>query len=231
MNLCVIPARGGSKRIPRKNIKEFCGKPMIAYAISAAKDSGLFDHIVVSTDDPEISSIAKEWGAQVPFFRPPELSDDHTPTVPVIVHALQACEAIGWDAEYVCCIYPCVPFVQVADIQKTFTLLVNSQTDYVFPVAKFPSTIQRALKRNEDGFTLPFYPQYELVRTQDLEPAYFDAGQFYWGISNAWESNPRIHACGLGYELPTWRVVDIDDDDDWKRAEILYDIFSERRQQ
>jgi pseudaminic acid cytidylyltransferase len=221
MNLAIIPSRGGSKRIPRKNIKVFGGKPMIAYAITAAKNSGLFDHVLVSTDDAEIASIANEWGASTPFVRPAELANDFTATVPVIAHAIQACEALGWSFENVCCIYPGVPFIEVADLQGSFKHLEAGSAEYCFPVAEFPSAIQRALKRNSDGVMQPFYPEFELTRSQDLEPAYYDAGQFYWGKKKAWLSNPRIHSSGIGYQIPSWRVVDIDTPSDWERAELL----------
>ena len=221
MNLAIIPSRGGSKRIPRKNIKLFGGKPMIAYAITAAKNSGLFDHVLVSTDDAEIASIANEWGASTPFVRPAELANDFTATVPVIAHAIQACEALGWSFENVCCIYPGVPFIEVADLQGSFKHLEAGSAEYCFPVAEFPSAIQRALKRNSDGVMQPFYPEFELTRSQDLEPAYYDAGQFYWGKKKAWLSNPRIHSSGIGYQIPSWRVVDIDTPSDWERAELL----------
>ncbi|WP_296892224.1 pseudaminic acid cytidylyltransferase [Thiobacillus sp.] len=225
MRLAVIPARGGSKRIPRKNIKMFAGKPMIAHAITAAKSSGLFEHVVVSTDDREIAEIATEWGAEVPFTRPKELADDHTPTVPVIAHAILACEALGWRIDLACCIYPGVPFIQTNDLKGALALLENSAADYSFPVTEFPSAIQRALKRNGNGRMSPFYPQYELTRTQDLEPAYHDAGQFYWGSADAWKTNMYLHSSGVGYLIPNWRVVDIDTPDDWQRAEIIYNAF------
>ncbi len=138
MNLCVIPARGGSKRVPRKNIKFFAGKPMIAYAIEAAQGSGLFDHILVSTDDGEIAEIAQQWGVEVPFKRPPELADDHTPTVPVIAHAIRECEGLGWQIDKVCCIYPCVPFIQVTDLKAALDLLQQSKAAYSFPITEFP---------------------------------------------------------------------------------------------
>ncbi len=221
MNIAIIPARGGSKRIPRKNIKEFGGKPMIAYAITAAKNSGLFDHVLVSTDDAEIAIIAKEWGAETPFVRPAELANDYTATVPVVAHAIHACDALGWYFSNVCCIYPGVPFIQVEDLQGAFKHLEAGGIDYSFPVTEFPSTIQRALKRNNDGVMQPFYPEFEFTRTQDLEPAYYDAGQFYWGKKEAWLSNPRIHSSGVGYVIPSWRVVDIDTPADWDRAERL----------
>jgi pseudaminic acid cytidylyltransferase len=222
MKIAIIPARGGSKRIPRKNIREFSGKPMIAHAISAAKQLGLFEHVVVSTDDEEIACIARAWGAETPFTRPAELADDYTPTVPVIAHAITACQAIGWSIDYACCIYPGVPFIQADDLKRALELLQTSQAAYSFPVTEFPSAIQRALRRLPDGRMQLFYPEFELARTQDLEPAYHDAGQFYWGKADAWLTNNNIHRSGVGLPIPNWRVVDIDTPDDWERAEILY---------
>ncbi|MCG8993028.1 pseudaminic acid cytidylyltransferase [Laribacter hongkongensis] len=223
MNIAVIPARGGSKRIPRKNIRSFSGKPMIAYAIEAAKDCGLFSHVVVSTDDPEIAAIACQYGADIPFVRPTELADDHTPTVPVIAHAIAACESFGWHSEMVCCIYPGVPFIQTEDIQAAMALLqVTPEADYCFPVTEFSSAIQRALRRDATGQLQSFFPEFELVRTQDLDPAYHDAGQFYWGRRRAWLDNPYIHGSGVGLVIPGWRVVDIDTPDDWQRAEMMH---------
>ncbi len=227
MKLAVIPARGGSKRIPRKNIKPFAGQPMIAHAITAARASKLFDHVIVSTDDQEISHIARKWGAETPFARPAELADDHTPTVPVVAHAILTFEKImGMQIDHVCCIYPGVPFIQIGDIHESWEMLIRTNSDYCFPVAEFPSAIQRALKREENGNVLPFYPQYELVRTQDLEKAYHDAGQFYWGSRQSWFTNPRIHSSATGFPIPSWRVVDIDTEDDWARAESMYRAFS-----
>jgi pseudaminic acid cytidylyltransferase len=230
MNIAIIPARGGSKRIPRKNIKMFAGKPMIAHAITAAKMSGLFDRIVVSTDDNEITGIAKEWGAETPFLRPSELADDHTLTVPVIAHAIVACEALGWQVDLACCIYPGVPFIQTNDLRAALDLLKHSQMDYCFPVTEFPSAIQRALKRSENGQLSPFFPEFELARTQDLEPAYHDAGQFYWGSKQAWMTNPRIHSSGAGLTIPNWRVVDIDTPEDWLRAELFHRAIYDKTQ-
>lgn len=225
MNIAIIPARGGSKRIPRKNIKMFAGKPMIAHAIIIAKSSGLFDHVVVSTDDPEITAIAREWGAETPFVRPDELANDYTATVPVIAHGIQACRDSGWVFDYVCCIYPGVPFLQIRDLQSALEFLMKGDCDYSFPITEFPSSIQRALRRTDGGKMLPFYPQYEQTRTQDLETAYHDAGQFYWGRAEAWLHNPKIHSSGVGYVVPNWRVVDIDTPEDWVRAENLIQAF------
>ena len=229
MIIAIIPARGGSKRIPRKNIRPFAGKPMIAHAITSARASGLFDHVIVSTDDEEIAAIALEWGAETPFIRPVELADDLTPTVPVVAHAIQACEkTLGGKVDHVCCIYPGVPFIEIGDLKESWALLNRSDADYCFPVAEFSSNIQRAMKRDESGHMASFYPQYELVRTQDLEKAYHDAGQFYWGAKQAWLTNPRIHARATGFPIPRWRVVDIDTEDDWKRAELMHRAFSNK---
>jgi len=225
MNVAIIPARGGSKRIPRKNIKVFAGRPMIAHAITAAKKSGLFDRVIVTTDDDEIADISRAWGAITPFVRPKDLAGDHTPTVPVIAHTIQACQSFGWAIDLVCCIYPCVPFIQIDDLGGALMLLKQSDANYCFPVGEFPSCVQRALKRDEVGRMRPFYPQYELTRTQDLEPAYYDAGQFYWGRSQVWLDNGRIHNGGLGYPIPKWRIVDIDTEEDWDRAEHMFKAF------
>ena len=226
MIVAIIPARGGSKRIPRKNIREFAGKPMIAHAIAAAKQAGLFDHIVASTDDEEIASIARKWGAETPFMRPAKLADDYTATVPVIAHAVTTCQELGWNIEYACCIYPGVPFIQSVDVKQALHLLQTSQAAYSFPVTRFPSAIQRALRQLPDGRMQPFYPEHELSRTQDLELAYHDAGQFYWGKPEAWLVNDKIHDSGVGLLIPSWRVVDIDTPDDWERAELLYATFN-----
>lgn len=220
--IAIIPARGGSKRIPRKNIKPFAGKPMIAYAIDAALRSALFDAVIVSTDDEEIADIARQLGASTPFVRPADLSDDHTPTVPVIAHAIQSCEASGMSIDMACCIYACVPFIRIDDLRLALEQLHASDADYAFPVTEFPSAIQRALRRDSSGCMSPFNPEFTLVRTQDLEPAFYDVGQFYWGRRAAWLSNQRIHASGVGLPIPGWRVADIDTPDDWLRAESLH---------
>lgn len=225
MNIAIIPARGGSKRIPRKNIRGFCGKPMIAHAITAAKQLGLFEHIVVSTDDEEIAVISREWGAETPFVRPSELANDYTATVPVIAHGIGACLTLGWEFKYVCCIYPAVPFIQNEDLLGAFALCKEGVADYCFPVTEFPSAVQRAMKRSESGKMQPLYPQYEIERTQDLDPAYYDAGQFYWGTESSWRNNTQIHSSGIGYVIPNWRVVDIDTPEDWNRAELLFKAF------
>lgn len=222
INLAVIPARGGSKRIPRKNVRAFCGKPMIAYAIEAAQATRLFAHIVVSTDDREIADIATALGAEVPFMRPEALADDFAGTVPVVSHAIEQCRALGWDAANVSCIYPCVPFIEPDDLRAALTVLEQTGSNYVFPVAAFASPIQRALRRGIDGALTPFDPEWAGHRTQDLEAAFYDAGQFYWGTASAWLGGLNVHQNSRSIELPQWRVVDIDTPADWHRAELLY---------
>lgn len=222
MNLCVIPARGGSKRIPRKNIRPFAGKPMIAYAIHAAQKSELFSKIIVSTDDAEVSEVSQKHGAEVPFLRPTELADDHTPTVPVIAHAIRELESRGDRYKYVCCIYPCVPFLKGKDLKNAHKLFIRKEVDYCFPVTEYPSPIQRALKMDKDGRLAPFFPEFELSRTQDLNRAYHDAGQFYFGKKEAWLTNPHIHKSGVGFTVPWFKASDIDTSEDWQRTEDIF---------
>lgn len=224
-SIAVIPARGGSKRFPRKNIREFAGKPIIAYAIEAAKGCELFDHIVVSTDDEEIAQIGRQFGAEVPFLRPAELADDYTGTMPVIAHAIESCRTIGWQADIVCCIYPAAPLIQIQDMQNALSLLKQGGADYVTTVTSFPSAIQRAQRRTSDGRIEFFYPEHANTRTQDLEPAYYDAGQFYWGKAEAWLSWTSPNQIWQSLVIPEWRVVDIDTPEDWARAEIVYQLL------
>ena len=219
--LAVIPARGGSKRIPRKNLRHFVGRPMIAWAIEGARASGLFERIVVSTDDAEIAAIARAHGAEIPFMRPADQADDHSPTVPVVAHAVRSLQAMGWVPGPVCCIYPAVPLLQAADLKRGLALLLAGAPGYVFPVAAYPSPVQRALLRDADGASRPMQPQHALTRTQDLSPAFFDAGQFYWATAQTWCEGQAIHAHAHTLELPAWRVVDIDTPDDWQRADLL----------
>lgn len=225
MKLAVIPARGGSKRIPRKNIKLFSGKPMLYYAVTVAKNSGLFDAIIVSSDNEEILEMAEKLGV-MPLKRPDELADDNTPTVPVIAHAIDVCESWGWQPDPVCCIYPAVPFLQAQTLIQALLLLDQKQAAYVFPVAAFSSPIQRALHLAEDGRVSPFNDHYQNVRTQDMATAYHDAGQFYWGRKSAWVEGKPIHTHGFGLTIPQWSVVDIDTPDDWTRAELIQHVLN-----
>ncbi len=225
MKIAIIPARGGSKRIPGKNSKMFCGKPMIAWAIGYALESKMFDRVIVSTDDENIAQLARSVGAETPFMRPAELADDITPTVPVIAHALEACQTVGWAVEYACCIYPCVPFLQSSDLIDAFALMLEADANFAYPVTDYAHPIQRAMRRLPDGSMQFLQPEHELTRTQDLEKSYHDTGQFYWGKASAWTARMKMHTDGVGMVVPNWRVVDIDSVDDWKRAELLYQVL------
>jgi len=222
MRLAIIPARGGSKRIPRKNIKSFCGKPMIAWSIEAAKNSGCFDKIVVSTDDEEIAEIAKEFGATLPFIRPNELSGDHTGTIPVIQHATRWFVDQGVSVDEVCCLYATAPFVKPTDLQKGLSVLRDSGADYAFSVTSYAFPIQRALRLSNERVEM-FNPEHFQTRSQDLEESWHDAGQFYWGKARAWLDGEMLFAPhSAAVTLPRHRVQDIDTLEDWHRAEWLF---------
>lgn len=226
MRLAIIPARGGSKRIPRKNIKDFFGKPLIAYSIEAAKKTELFDKIIVSTDDEEIASIAEKYGA-LTLNRPKELADDFTPTIPVIAHALQAtCKDIN-SIEAVCCIYATAPFVQAQYLKQAYEKLIQTNSDYCFSATSFAFPIQRAIKLKKEKVEM-FYPEHFNTRSQDLEEAYHDAGQFYWGTPQAWCEEKAIFSSNSTVViLPRYLVQDIDTLEDWKRAELMYQALKQ----
>lgn len=200
---------------------------MIAWSIEAAKYSGLFEKIVVSTDDHEIAMIATSFGADVPFMRPPTLADDHTTTVPVIAHGISEMASLGVFPEAVCCIYPCAPFVRSEDLVAGLALLKESGSNFAYPVAEFAHPVQRALLRTKSGKMQFLSPEYELTRTQDLSPTFHDTGQFYWGRTDAWTAQRRMHSEGAGWVVPHWRSVDIDTVDDWQRAELLFALLAE----
>ena len=226
MKIAVIPARGGSKRIPRKNIKPFCGKPMISWSIEAAKSSGLFDRIIVSTDDTEIAEVARQWGAEVPFMRPEELSNDHAGTTPVIAHATQWALNQGFDVSAVCCIYATAPFVLTDDLKRGWDALNSGDWDYAFTVTDFAAPIFRSFKQTAEGGIEMFFPEHFATRSQDLPVALHDAGQFYWGRPRPWIDGRRIFdRRSKPVMIPRWRVQDIDTPDDWERAEILAPII------
>lgn len=223
MNIAIIPARGGSKRIPRKNIKEFCGKPMIAWSVEAAQASGCFDRIIVSTDDFEIAGIAELWGAEVPFMRPEILSDDYTGTIPVMRHALEWLHENGCSSNYACCIYATAPFLSVDDLINGRQLVGHVNCDYAFSVTSYAFPIQRAVRLSEEGRVSMFQPEHFKSRSQDLEEAYHDAGQFYWGSTSAWKREiPVFSERSAVIILPRERVQDIDTFEDWSRAEWLF---------
>lgn len=223
MKVAIIPARGGSKRIPRKNIKQFCGKPMIAYSIEAAIESGCFDRVIVSTDDTEIAEVAQAYNAEVPFIRPEELSNDHAGTIPVIQHAINWLIEQVEAPEFVCCLYATAPFITPEAIKKGLQQLEDTNAAYAFSATSYAFPIQRAFRIKPSLGVEMFEPKQFNTRSQDLEEAYHDAGQFYWGTKEAWltekiifgsESTPVI--------LPRHRVQDIDTPEDWQRAELLF---------
>ncbi|MGM0826327.1 MAG: pseudaminic acid cytidylyltransferase [Pseudomonadota bacterium] len=222
--VAIIPARGGSKRIPRKNIKTFCGKPMIAWSIEAAIASDCFNRVIVSTDDKEIAKVALEWGAEVPFLRPAELSDDHTGTIPVIAHTLQWLKNEGQMPEVACCIYATAPFIQANDLQRGWSALQQQKdASYAFSVTSYAFPIQRALRLTENGRVEMFEPEHFTSRSQDLEEAWHDAGQFYWGRAESWLSGQCLFTeRAVPVKLPRHRVQDIDTPEDWQRAEWLF---------
>ncbi len=227
-NICIIPARGNSKRIKNKNIRKFNDIPMIAFAIKAALASNLFEHIIVSSDNNEIVKIAKEFNAEVPFIRPDHLSDDYTDTRSVISHSIFECENLGWNFNFVCCIYPCVPLISQKDIRKSFDILNYSKDLFVFPIVETSSKPQRSLGRRNNGNLFSIFPQFERSRTQDLTKGFFDAGQFYWAHKELWKTSKSIHNNAKGLIISKWRAIDIDYEDDWKMAELLYTIQKKR---
>lgn len=223
MKLAVIPARGGSKRIPRKNIRDFCGKPIIAYSIEAALDSGLFDHVIVSTDDDEIASVAREFGAATPFMRPTEIADDHTGTNAVVKHALQWYQEKVHSVSLACCIYATAPFVRSEYLKEGHDKLINSDKSFAFSVTSFPFPIQRAIYINGKGEVEAFWPEHINTRSQDLEQAYHDAGQFYWGRSQAFLNDEVTFSnISIPVILPRYLVQDIDTMEDWYHAEHMF---------
>ena len=229
MNIAIIPARGGSKRIPRKNIRVFHGKPMIAYSIEAAKAAECFDHIIVSTDDNEIAEVAKKYGAEVPFIRPLCLADDFSTTLDVIKHAISWCKENKMEIENVCCIYATAPFLLPEYIQQGLKSLSDNRAKYTFSATNFAFPIQRAIKLNCSNQVDMFQPEYRHTRSQDLEKAYHDAGQFYWGTTESFlEGAPFFSRHSIAIKLPRERVQDIDTPEDWSFAEILYSVLVQK---
>ena len=224
-NLCIIPARGGSKRIPRKNIREFLGKPIIAYSIESALKSDLFTQVMVSTDDEEIADVAMHYGASVPFKRSDSAATDYATTADVLLEVLYKYEETGQDFENLCCIYPCAPFVTPEDLRKSYYQLQQEALDGVASVVPLGFPIQRVLKIQ--GNLLSFlYPEYAMARSQDLETAYQDAGQYYWLKIEAFKKHKKMfpEKCG-GSIIREFEAQDIDDENDWKLAEMKYQIL------
>ena len=227
--LAVIPARGGSKRIPRKNIRLMSGRPLITWTIETALASGAFAEVIVSTDDPEIAQIAESAGASVPFIRPDELANDTATTGAVMAHAVEFMTHAGFAGDDVCCLYPSAIFITGEDLIRSRELLGSTHQDpqYVMSVVEYPHPIQRALRIREDGIAAPVSPESALTRTQDLDPHFHDAGQFYWGKAEAWQQMLPVFGSAKAYELPSASVVDIDTEADWRLAERIHAGISE----
>ncbi len=223
MNIAIIPARGGSKRIPGKNIKPFAGQPIIKYSIEAVIKTQLFQRIIVSTDDERIAEIAREGGAEVPFMRPAEISDDFTPTADVIHHTLMWLDTDGTQVEYACCVYATAPFVRSEDIKRGYRLLREKHCSSAFSVTTFAFPIFRALQINDKGQLEMFWPEHEYTRSNDLPEAYHDAGQFYWLDSAKFIQTRKLYPTdALPVILPRYLVQDIDTHEDWETAERMF---------
>lgn len=226
MRICIIPARGGSKRIPRKNIRDFLGQPVIAYPILAAQASGLFDEVLVSTDDTEIAEVASRYGASVPFMRPPELSDDHTATAPVLIHAIEWYEKQGHLVSEMTCLYPATPFVTTEILKAAYHHWQVAGADYCFSVCEFLSAPQRALTLNSTGHIQSLQPEYISTRTQDLPRAYFDVGMFYFCNAHVFKQNVPLYSdASIPFVLPRHIAHDIDTLEDWQYAEQIYQFM------
>lgn len=221
-NVAIIPARGGSKRIPGKNIRTFAGRPIIAWSIAAARESGLFARIVVSTDSQEIAAVARDCGAETPFARPAAIADDFATTAAVILHALAWLKEQGPLPAHLCCLYATAPFVTAANLRAGLARLQESGASSVFPVASFPASVFRALTVNDQGRLAMLWPEHELTRSNDLPAAYHDAGQFYWLRSESFLRTGRIYDDAAPLVIPRWQVQDIDTLEDWHMAELLF---------
>ena len=230
--VAIIPARGGSKRIPGKNIRPFLGVPLLTRTVQLLRSANLFDRIVVSTDDPDIAETARRAGADVPFTRDQSLADDHTPTAPVIADTVTRLESeMAATLDPVCVVYPAAVFVEASDLRSALDCLVATQASLVFSAASFPAPIERAWRVDDEGRANMIHPEFRLTRSQDLATTYHDAGLFYWGTRRYWLAagagddqlgeQMRLHV------LPPWRAVDIDTLEDWQQAELLYRLAAE----
>lgn len=230
MIIAVIPARGGSKRIPGKNIRNFGGKPIIAWSIEAALESGLFDRVIVSTDDGKIAEVARAWGAETPFVRPKVISDDMTGTNAVIHHAIEWFAAHDQPVDYVCCLYATAPFVEASMLRRGYETLRSSGGAFALSVTSFAFPIQRALRITAQGRLEPMISETVMTRSQDLEEAWHDAGQFYWGRADvfSWEAAERMRDA-VPVIVPRYRVQDIDTEEDWQRAELMFEALRSER--
>lgn len=219
----MVPARGGSKRILRKNLRHFAGRPLISWTIDMCQASGLFADVIVSTDDDEIAAFASSSGASVPFIRPASLADDQATTADAMAHAVQMLDPPLDDADLVCCVYPAAVLVTGQDLARGRALLLNApDAMYAGAIVRYSHPIQRALEKSPGGRISLLEPDLASTRTQDLSTRWHDAGQFYWGRASAWSNRVPYFSSALGVELPSWRAQDIDDEDDWIRAEAIF---------
>lgn len=226
MNICIIPARGGSKRIPRKNIKNFCGKPIISWSIEVALKCKCFSRVVVSTDDDEIAEISEKYGAEVPFKRSESLSDDYTGTLPVIKNAINWLERNNERVDFICCLYPTAPFIEVNYLEEGLKKLIENNASYSISVTSFSYPIQRAFKLTKNQRLKMFFPENINKRSQDLEKSFHDAGQFYWGKRAAWLKEEKIlDQNTVPIYIPRYKVQDIDNEEDWIQAERIFNKF------
>ncbi len=227
-SIAIITARGGSKRIPKKNIKEFCGKPIIAYSIQAAIDSGLFEEIMVSTDSEEIAGIARQYGAQVPFMRSEATSDDYADTTDVLNEVIDEYGKVGRTFDFFCCIYPTAPFVTAKKLKESFSLLSETDVYNVIPMVPFSFPPQRGMIK-EGKYIIPAYPEHINKRSQDLDEILHDCGQFYWCKTSAFIENPNFLANHtVPFLVPETEVQDIDNQSDWELAEAKYKYMKEK---
>ena len=228
MRVAIIPARGGSKRIPKKNIKHFFGKPMIAWSIEAAFQSRCFDQIICSTDDDEIANIAQKYGAETPFIRPKDLSGDYIGTIPVIAHAIEYLQSNGNIVDLACCIYATAPFIQTIDLKSSLKQMQKNDLDFCFSATSFSFPIQRSIRIKSNQRCEMLDSEMFQKRSQDLEELYHDAGQFYWGKSKSWlEGRAMFSNDTMPYIMPRHRVQDIDTMEDWKRAELMFKVLQD----
>jgi pseudaminic acid cytidylyltransferase len=223
--IAIIPARGGSKRIIRKNIKLLAGIPAIAYPIKLALNSGLFEKVIVSTDDTEIAEVSMKYGAQIPFMRSATLSNDFTITVDVLADAVEQLLSLGEHYDYVCCIYPVTPLLNNVRLNEAYEIIQSGMWDYVFPAIEFPSPVERGFKRGASGIVEFINPEFANTRTQDIPKTFHDSGQFYFGTTEAWlKKTPILAGNSTFIELSKNETLDIDDLEDWELVEKLMEI-------
>lgn len=224
MNLAIIPARGGSQRIKNKNIKKFYNKPILYWTLRTLQKSKIFSKIVITTDSINIGLIAQKLGFDYVISRPLNLSDNNTPTKPVIKHAIKILKK-RFNFKNVCCVYPCNPFLSSIDLKKTLKILKKNKKKFIVPVSEYSHPVQRSFKLNFKKKIIFFYKKYLSKRTQDLTKSYHDVGQFYWATVNTWLNKKEILSNSIGFPISKWRSVDIDNLQDWKKAELLFKVI------